>query len=167
MSTALILTTVIGRRFAPDRSSLVVLGEGAVFSPQQHCIPCVVRAMVAPMLESRESPLAPRHVFAWRLLKFLLGALALASFALGIGVLGYHFIARFSWVDSLLNASMILGGMGPMGELQSDEAKIFASAYALFSGLIFITVTGIVLAPVAHRVLHLFHLDDEDNDNPS
>jgi hypothetical protein len=113
-------------------------------------------------LESRDSPLASSHVFAWRFLKFLLGALMLGGFALGIGVLGYHYIARFSWVDSLLNASMILGGMGPMGDLPCDEAKIFASAYALFSGLIFITVTGIVLTPVAHRVLHHFHLDDDD-----
>jgi len=118
-------------------------------------------------LESRQSPLASRHVFAWRFLKFLLGASILAGFALGIGVLGYHYIAGFTWVDSLLNASMILGGMGPMGELPDDEAKIFASAYALFSGLIFITVTGIVLAPIAHRVLHHFHLDDEDDDNPT
>lgn len=134
---------------------------------------CAVLGILHLMLnlESRESPLAPSHVFAWRFLKFLLGALALGGFALGIGVLGYHYIAAFSWVDSLLNASMILGGMGPMGELPCDEAKIFASAYALFSGLIFITVTGIVLTPLAHRVLHHFHLDDDDeprnNDKPS
>jgi hypothetical protein len=118
------------------------------------------------MLESRQDPIAPRHVFAWRFVKFLLGAQLLAGFALGLGVLGYHYIAGFTWVDSLLNASMILGGMGPMGELPSDAAKVFASAYALFSGLVFITVTGIVLAPVAHRVLHLFHLDNDDI-NPS
>jgi hypothetical protein len=111
-------------------------------------------------------PHRPRHVFAWRFVKFLLGAQLLAGFALGLGVLGYHYIAGFTWVDSLLNASMILGGMGPMGELPSDAAKVFASAYALFSGLVFITVTGIVLAPVAHRVLHLFHLDNDDI-NPS
>lgn len=118
-------------------------------------------------LESRQSPLASRHVFAWRFLKFLLGALALGAVALGIGVLGYHYIAKFPWVDSLLNASMILGGMGPVGDLPSDEAKVFASAYALFSGLIFITVTGIVLTPVAHRVLHHFHLDEDDSESSS
>lgn len=118
------------------------------------------------MLESRQHPLAPRHVFAWRLLKFLSGAFILSGFALGLGVLGYHYVAGFTWVDSLLNASMILAGMGPLGMLPNDGAKLFASGYALFSGLVFITVTGIVLTPVAHRVLHHFHLDGEDIDQP-
>lgn len=89
-------------------------------------------------------------------------AIVVAAAALAIGVLGYHFIAGFGWIDSLLNASMILGGMGPVGELSSDEAKLFASFYALFSGLVFISVMGIVLAPAAHRALHLFHLDEQD-----
>lgn len=94
---------------------------------------------------------------------FFLMAQVLAGTALMIGILGYRYIAEMSWVDSLLNASMILGGMGPMGELKSDAAKIFASAYALFSGLVFISVMGIVLAPAAHRALHLFHLDEDDS----
>ncbi|MBB5040269.1 hypothetical protein HNQ64_004550 [Prosthecobacter dejongeii] len=94
---------------------------------------------------------------------FFLMAQVLAGTALMIGILGYRYIADMSWVDSLLNASMILGGMGPMGELKSDAAKIFASAYALFSGLVFISVMGIVLAPAAHRALHLFHLDEDDS----
>jgi len=114
------------------------------------------------MFESKESPLATRSVFVVRVVSSLLLALVLSLLALGVGVLGYHWIAGFDWIDSLLNASMILGGMGPVGELQSDSAKLFASFYALFSGLVFITVTGIVLAPVAHRVLHHFHLDDEE-----
>ena len=117
------------------------------------------------MFESRESPLAPRHVFAWRMFWFFLMAQVLAGMALMIGILGYRYIAQMSWVDSLLNASMILGGMGPMGELKSDAAKIFASAYALFSGLVFISVMGIVLAPAAHRALHLFHLEEDDSKN--
>lgn len=123
-------------------------------------------ASSAVMLESRQHPLAPRHVFAWRLLKFFLTALILSGLALSVGVLGYHYIAGFSWVDSLLNASMILGGMGPIGDLCGTAAKIFASAYALFSGLVFITVSGILLAPVAHRALHLFHLDEQDIEKP-
>ena len=114
------------------------------------------------MFEKRLHPLAPRHVFARRFVLFFAIALALGIVALGIGTLGYHFIAEFGWIDSLLNASMILGGMGPVGELPSDEAKLFASFYALFSGLVFISVMGIVLAPAAHRALHLFHLDEED-----
>ncbi len=117
------------------------------------------------MFEPRDSQLAPLHVFAWRMLKFLSFAMVIAGVALGIGILGYHQIAEMDWVDSLLNASMILGGMGPMGELKTDAAKIFASAYALFSGLVFISVMGIVLAPAAHRALHLFHVDDDDSDD--
>lgn len=117
------------------------------------------------MFEARESPLAPPQVFAWRMLKFLGFAMVIALIALAIGVVGYHYIAEMDWVDSILNASMILGGMGPMGELKSDAAKLFASAYALFSGLVFISVMGIVLAPAAHRALHVFHLDDDDSKN--
>lgn len=116
------------------------------------------------MLESRQDPIAPRHVFLWRVVKFMSIAMAVIFGALVIGILGYHYIAGFTWVDSILNASMILGGMGPVGELPTDAAKLFASAYALFSGLVFISVIGIVLAPVAHRALHAFHLDGEDLD---
>lgn len=117
------------------------------------------------MLESRQDPIAPRHVFFWRVMKFMSLALGVILTALVIGILGYHHIAGFSWVDAILNASMILGGMGPVGDLPSDDAKLFASAYALFSGLVFISVIGIVLAPVAHRALHAFHLDEKDLDN--
>jgi hypothetical protein len=116
------------------------------------------------MFEKRLHPLAPRHVFARRFVLFFTIALALDVAALGVGMLGYHFIAGFTWVDALLNASMILGGMGPVGELPSDSAKLFASAYALFSGLMFITIMGLLLAPVAHRILHAFHLDETDTD---
>jgi hypothetical protein len=81
------------------------------------------------------------------------------AIALGIGILGYHFIAGLGWIDSLLNASMILAGMGPVALLTSVPAKIFASAYALFSGLVFIAVASLLIAPFAHRILHRFHLD--------
>lgn len=80
--------------------------------------------------------------------------------SLGAGIVGYHYIARFSWIDSLLNASMILGGMGPVGDLPSDAAKVFASVYALFSGLVFIGVLGMILAPFVHRLMHRFHIDE-------
>lgn len=114
------------------------------------------------MFESRTAPLASHRVFVRRVIKYASLALIVVGVALGIGILGYHNIAKFSWIDSLLNASMILGGMGPMGDLPSDAAKIFASFYALFSGLVFISIMGIVLAPAAHRALHHFHLDEED-----
>jgi len=92
----------------------------------------------------------------------LLLTFAIIAAALSIGVVGYHYLARFSWVDSILNASMILGGMGPVGELPNDDAKLFASAYAIFSGLVFISVMGLMLGPLAHRMLHKFHLDEGD-----
>lgn len=88
--------------------------------------------------------------------------MGLMAVALSLGIVGYHFIAGFNWVDSLLEASMILGGMGPVRELHPDSAKVFASIYALFSGVIFIALMGIILAPVVHRVLHKFHVDEDD-----
>jgi hypothetical protein len=82
--------------------------------------------------------------------------------ALFAGIAGYHWLAGLPWVDSLLNASMILGGMGPVDLLPNTAAKIFASVYALFSGLVFIAVMGILFAPVLHRMLHTFHMEDRD-----
>ena len=77
--------------------------------------------------------------------------------------MGYHLIAKLNWVDSLLNASMILAGMGPVNTLDTDAAKIFASAYALFSGLVLVSATGIILTPMFHRVLHRFHLEQKES----
>jgi hypothetical protein len=74
----------------------------------------------------------------------------------------HHIFAGLTWIDSLLNASMILGGMGPVNLLTNTSAKVFASAYALFSGLVFIAVMGVVFSPIFHRMLHKFHMDDED-----
>jgi ABC-type phosphate transport system permease subunit len=112
--------------------------------------------------EHRADKLAPRSIFIKRILGSLAVALALIAVALTIGIAGYHFIAGFNWIDSLLEASMILGGMGPVNEMHSDGPKIFASIYALFSGLIVIALMGIMLAPVVHRVMHKFHVDEED-----
>ena len=86
-------------------------------------------------------------------------SLTLVVPALSIGIAGYHWIDNLSWVDSLLEASMILGGMGPVNPLRNDAAKIFASGYALFSGLMLIGVMGIILTPITHRVLHKFHVE--------
>ena len=84
------------------------------------------------------------------------------AFALGIGVIGYHVFAGFGWVDSFLNAAMILTGMGPVGTLTSTSAKLFASFYALFSGLVFLTLIVTLLTPVVHRVLHRFHVEEHE-----
>ena len=83
----------------------------------------------------------------------------LSAIVLFIGVSGYHWIGGFGWIDSLLEASMILGGMGPVNPIRTTGGKLFASGYALFSGLAFIALIGIVLAPVVHRMLHTFHAD--------
>lgn len=115
------------------------------------------------MFEKRHQKLAAQHVFFQRQLRFALAGLVLVAIALGIGVFGYHTIAGMPWVDALLNASMILGGMGPVDTLQGDAAKIFASSYALFSGLVSVSM-GVMLAPTLHRLMHYFHIEDRGND---
>jgi len=115
------------------------------------------------MYEHHKQPLASRKVFIRRLaFNCLIGA-AMIFIALGIGVLGYHFLEGLSWIDSLLNASMILGGMGPVNQLQTVAGKLFASFYALFSGVVFIAAMGVLAAPIFHRFMHRFHLEvDKD-----
>jgi hypothetical protein len=113
------------------------------------------------MYERRNHPLLSHAKFARRVGRHLLLALFSVAIALGIGVLGYHCLGDLSWIDSLLNASMILGGMGPVDPLHSSTAKIFASCYALFSGLAFIGIATLIVAPFAHRLLHRFHLEEK------
>ena len=112
------------------------------------------------MYERGKHPLLSRAEFRKRVGRHGLVALGVLLFGLGIGVLGYHFLAHLSWVDSLLNASMILAGMGPVDPLPTDAAKIFASCYALFSGLAFIGIVSVLLAPFVHRMLHRFHAEE-------
>ena len=114
------------------------------------------------MLERKHQKLVPVHVFLKRSILFFGFAVLLIVVALSIGVAGYHWIAGLAWVDALLNASMILGGMGPVDHLENVPAKVFASFYALFSGLAFIAIMGIILTPFAHRLLHGFHMQDKD-----
>ncbi len=114
------------------------------------------------MFERKNEKLAPISVFVRRMAASVVMAGILIAFTLFIGIAGYHWIAGFDWVDSLLEGSMILGGMGPVNPLATVRAKLFASGYALFSGLIFIARMGIVLAPVTHRMLHKFHINEED-----
>ena len=114
------------------------------------------------MFENKQEKLAPVHVFIKRLAVSITMAILLILVALFIGVAGYHWVAGLTWVDALLNASMILGGMGPVDPLVTTSAKVFASVYALFSGLVFIAVMGFVFSPIAHRMLHKFHMDDND-----
>lgn len=112
--------------------------------------------------EHRNEPLLPRSLFVKRVLRHLFIGITIILGSLGIGVCGYHFIENMSWVDSLLNASMILGGMGPVTELRTDAGKIFASLYALFTGIVFLVTVGIILAPAVHRLLHSLHIDEKE-----
>jgi len=111
------------------------------------------------MYEHHSQPLLPIRQFVYRFLMHAALAAALVAFALGIGMSGYHYFDSLSWLDSFLNASMILGGMGPVDAIQTPAAKLFAGFYALFSGLVFIAFAGILVLPVAHRLLHKLHLD--------
>ncbi len=112
-------------------------------------------------LEHHRQPLALPRKYIARRLRSLVVAIGILLPSLGIGVLGYRFVADLPWIDALLNASMILTGMGPVDPMRTVAAKLFGSCYALFSGIVFITTAGVLLAPVVHRVLHKFHLEIE------
>jgi small ligand-binding sensory domain FIST len=112
-----------------------------------------------PLFERRRQKLAPFSVFLQRLAGAVAAAACIVAVVLFIGISGYHWLAGFDWIDSLLEASMILGGMGPVNPVRTTSAKLFASGYALFSGLVFIAIMGIVLTPVVHRILHKFHVE--------
>lgn len=111
--------------------------------------------------EHRKQALAPMHVFYKRVLKNILLATVVLIVCLFIGIFGYHYTAGISWLDSLHNASMILSGMGPVVEIKTDIGKWFSSFYALFSGVVFITNIGVILAPAMHRMFHRLHLQDK------
>ena len=114
------------------------------------------------MLEHHTQPLATRAEFARRMLYYGSVTAGIILFSLAIGILGYHYLESLSWIDSLLNASMILGGMGPVNPLQTTAGKIFASFYALYSGIILLASVGILVTPIFHRFMHRFHLELED-----
>lgn len=113
------------------------------------------------MYEYHRQPLAKRSVFAKRLALNGIVGLILLLFSLGIGIAGYHFLEGLSWIDFLLNASMILGGMGPVAPLQTVAGKIFASFYALYSGVALLASVGILATPIFHRFMHHFHLAED------
>src|ERR671919_2527208 len=115
------------------------------------------------MFERRSEILASQSVFARRILRYSLVTAGIILFSLGIGMIGYHYLESLSWIDSLLNASMILGGMGPVDALQTNAGKIFASFYALYSGIILLASVGVLAAPVFHRFMHRFHIELEDD----
>ena len=109
--------------------------------------------------ERKHQPLAPLDVFAQRVAKQVALALLVLGGSVAVGTFGYHAIDRRTWTESFLNACMLLGGMGPVGDFQTRWGEIFAAFFALYSGLVFILVSGLVLTPFLHRIVHKFHLE--------
>lgn len=114
------------------------------------------------MYEHRKQKLAPLTTFYQRVLKNILLAIAVLFICLIIGIFGYHYTADIPWLDAIHNASMILSGMGPVVEIKTIPGKWFSSFYALFSGIVFITNIGIILAPALHRIFHRLHIEDRE-----
>ena len=114
------------------------------------------------MFEGKNEPLISRRAFAWRLAHSIGLTLLVAAVSLAVGSVGYHVTGGLPWIDSLLNASMILTGMGPVDRMTTTAGKLFASGYALYSGITFISMVGVVVAPVLHRIVHRFHIEEDD-----
>lgn len=118
----------------------------------------VKRAMI---YEHYRQPLISRTAFFLRILLHVAIALGIVIVSLAIGIIGYHVFEGLSLIDATVNASMILGGMGPVNQLNTNAGKLFASFYALFSGIVFLVAVAVILAPVVHRILHRFHFEGD------
>ncbi len=116
------------------------------------------------MFEAKDKPLLPRPSYYARLAHSAAIGLLILAIALGTGMFGYHHFEGMPWIDAFANAAMILSGMGPLATLATTDGKLFAGIYALFSGLVFVVVMGIVFAPVVHRFMHRFHLEMDKED---
>ena len=113
--------------------------------------------------EHRNNPLANRNLFLRRMVYFTMFGIGFIFISLLIGAAGYRYYAHLNWIDGFYNASMILTGMGPVNTLQTDEAKIFASIYSIYSGVAFLTSIGVIFAPLVHRLFHFLHLEQLEN----
>jgi hypothetical protein len=113
-------------------------------------------------LENRKQKVAPLSKFLKRLARYAGFAFALIAFSVGAGTIGYHHLADLNWVDSFYMACMILTGMGPIAEMPTDNAKLFSSFYALYSGVTFLSITAVFFAPIIHRLLHILQIDTEE-----
>lgn len=116
------------------------------------------------MFEHRNEPLISRNAFVRRMVLSCAAAAGIVAFSLALGMAGYRLTEGLSWVDACVNASMLLGGMGPVTELHTTAGKLFASFYALYCGLVLILAVGVVFAPLVHRFLHRFHLEVEETE---
>ncbi len=113
-----------------------------------------------PLFEHISKPLLDSRSFYQRQLKFVIYAFGFLAFCLGMGMIGYHFIADLGWVSAYHNAGMILSGMGEIDKMPTDAARIFSGSYAIFSGVIFIVTIAVMLSPIVHRLLHIMHIDE-------
>jgi hypothetical protein len=118
------------------------------------------------MFERKSEPLLPRRAFLGRLAASVLTGMAIVAVSLLIGMAGYRFIVKLGWLDAFLNAAMLLGGMGPVDPPRTAGGKLFSGIYALYCGLAVLGVAGVIFAPVFHRFIHRFHLE-EDPDQKS
>ncbi len=116
------------------------------------------------MFETRYDPLLPRARFLARMGRSFGVTLLIVAFSLLLGGAGYHYFGRLPWIDAVLNAAMILTGMGPVDPLRSTAGKLFATFYCLYSGIAFLTMMAVLLAPVLHRLMHKFHLEEGDGE---
>lgn len=114
------------------------------------------------MFEKRHQQLLPRREFYHRLTRSFAAGALLIAFSLSIGIAGYHWIGGLSWIDAFLDAAMILSGMGPLSQLHTNAAKLFAGCYAIYCGITLLGTTAIIFAPAVHRALHKFHLEDDE-----
>jgi hypothetical protein len=115
-------------------------------------------------LERKHEPLATRRTFMGRVVKYFLLTNIVVAGALSFGTLGYHFLGQLGWLDALYNSAMIMTGMGPVDRMESTAGKLFGTFYALFSGIIFLTLVAVLIAPIYHRFLHHFHHESQRND---
>jgi hypothetical protein len=114
------------------------------------------------MFEHRTAALLPMRAFLARVARFGAVSAGIVGFSLCIGAAGYHYFGALPWIDALLNAAMILTGMGPVDRMDTREAKLFATAYALYSGIAFLSTATVLFAPILHRLLHSLHFEAED-----
>lgn len=114
------------------------------------------------MYEARNERLISRAEFARRVARHAAFAFALTLLSLAIGMAGYRFFENLSWMDAFLNSAMLLGGMGPVNNPVTPGGKLFAGCYALYAGLVFLIVAGLLLVPLLHRILHRFHWEGKE-----
>ena len=119
------------------------------------------------MFEHRSQPLLPLRDFMGRLARSAALGLAVVAVSLLAGMIGYHFLVNLGWIDAFLNASMLLGGMGPVDPPRTAAGKLFSGLYALYCGFAVLGVAGVVFAPIFHRFLHRFHLEGEGRQKPA